>query len=414
MPILDDRGRLFGRVNLIDAAVATVGLALIPLAYASWLFLRTPTPVLQTATPSSWRAGPDTQVVLLTGQHFRPYLRAIVGRAQTTYLFDSPTRAELRISALPPGVYDLFLYDQTQEVARLPQALTVVNRTPPVVTSVTPGLLEFSREPQRVVVKGERLTNALKATIGSADVTFTSPSPDRGELMAQSLPPGTFDLVLSDELGEVVRVPNAIVVPKPAIQRVTPSVLEYSRDNQRVELKGQHFLPGIRLFVGWREIAPTFESPQSGEVQIPPLPPGSYDLAIFDASGGTEYSRYPKAITIRPAQTVELQLRVRFVMRPEVLTLVKQTYSEAAPPGAPRLLSYEVGDELVGTTKAELKEGRVVIVDGVVQVPAVRRPDGWQFEGRPLKAGASFSLKSYKYQIDGDILSVETAPARAR
>ena len=35
MPLIDDSGRLFGKINLIDAAVGVVTLLLIPLGYSA-------------------------------------------------------------------------------------------------------------------------------------------------------------------------------------------------------------------------------------------------------------------------------------------------------------------------------------------------------------------------------------------
>ena len=38
MPVLDERGRLFGKINLIDAVVVVLALGLIPLAYGAFCF----------------------------------------------------------------------------------------------------------------------------------------------------------------------------------------------------------------------------------------------------------------------------------------------------------------------------------------------------------------------------------------
>jgi hypothetical protein len=38
--VLDDRGRLFGRVNLVDALVVGFIVLLIPVAYGTWLLFR--------------------------------------------------------------------------------------------------------------------------------------------------------------------------------------------------------------------------------------------------------------------------------------------------------------------------------------------------------------------------------------
>ena len=44
MTVLDDRGRLFGRVNLVDALGLGFVILLIPIAYGTWLLFR-PKPV---------------------------------------------------------------------------------------------------------------------------------------------------------------------------------------------------------------------------------------------------------------------------------------------------------------------------------------------------------------------------------
>ena len=46
MAIVDDRGRLGGKVNLIDAVVAFLILILIPVAFGAYLLFRTPQPTL--------------------------------------------------------------------------------------------------------------------------------------------------------------------------------------------------------------------------------------------------------------------------------------------------------------------------------------------------------------------------------
>ena len=50
--MIDERGRLFGQVNLIDAVVAIVALGLIPLAYGAFLMFRMPLPKVTGATPA--------------------------------------------------------------------------------------------------------------------------------------------------------------------------------------------------------------------------------------------------------------------------------------------------------------------------------------------------------------------------
>ena len=46
MTLIDERGRIGGRFNLVDAAAAFVLLLLVPLALGAYLLFRTPTPTL--------------------------------------------------------------------------------------------------------------------------------------------------------------------------------------------------------------------------------------------------------------------------------------------------------------------------------------------------------------------------------
>ena len=56
MAIVDQQGRLFGRLNLLDAAFVLLLFALIPLGYASWIVFRTPPAVLTSVEPATLMA----------------------------------------------------------------------------------------------------------------------------------------------------------------------------------------------------------------------------------------------------------------------------------------------------------------------------------------------------------------------
>lgn len=133
MPIIDERGRVFGRLNVVDAALAGVLLILIPAAYGSYLLFRDPVPTLTSVQPASLPQGPDWQVEI-RGEHFRPYLRVTFNNSQgRTFLFVNPTTAVVPLPDLAPGKYDVILYDYMREVARMPGAFTV---EPPMTAQV--------------------------------------------------------------------------------------------------------------------------------------------------------------------------------------------------------------------------------------------------------------------------------------
>jgi len=124
MPIIDERGRVFGRLNLVDAAVGLLLLALLPAAYGSYLLFKAPPPRLTSVIPSSLRPGPGVQIEV-RGENFRPYMRVSFNDVQgRSFLFYNPVSAFVQLPDLPPGKYDVVLYDYMQEVSRLPGAFT--------------------------------------------------------------------------------------------------------------------------------------------------------------------------------------------------------------------------------------------------------------------------------------------------
>ena len=125
MPVIDDRGRLFGKLNLIDVITVAVVLGLIPLAYGAFLRFRVPIPIITSIEPTQVTQG-DSATLKLTGSGFRPFLVARFGVVESYgFLVQSPTIAEVKVPDIPAGNYDFVLYDQARELVRMPGAVTV-------------------------------------------------------------------------------------------------------------------------------------------------------------------------------------------------------------------------------------------------------------------------------------------------
>lgn len=134
MSVLDDRGRLFGRVNLVDAAVAMFFVALVPLGYATFLLFRPAAPRIDSVTRAEIARGEHriadgtllTAKVKVRGTGLNPMLRAMIGNTQAlAFVFETPNSADVLIGPIAPGTHDLILYDGVQEVARATGAVTI-------------------------------------------------------------------------------------------------------------------------------------------------------------------------------------------------------------------------------------------------------------------------------------------------
>jgi hypothetical protein len=115
MNVIDDRGRLFGRVNLFDAALAAFVVILIPLAYGTFLLFRAPAPritrVLITEKSGGWWRR-LTAKLKVRGGGLRPMLRASIGDSPSLgFVFEDPNSADVLVGEVPPGAHDLVLHD---------------------------------------------------------------------------------------------------------------------------------------------------------------------------------------------------------------------------------------------------------------------------------------------------------------
>lgn len=195
MAIVDHQGRLFGRLNLLDALVALLVLGLIPLSYGAYLLFRTPMPVLTSVVPAELTLGSKMRFSV-RGDNLKPYLRVSLDAHQgQTFLFKDTTEAEVGLAEIPPGVYDVILYDHAQERSRLPQALTI-----------HPSVLPDAK----VIVTG--MFGNLKAE-QAASLTVGMVIPSIGEVLAVGKPVPLVARVFSTPNHVEVPVPNALMVP---------------------------------------------------------------------------------------------------------------------------------------------------------------------------------------------------------
>ncbi len=268
MALVDERGRLFGRLNLFDALVLVLVFGMIPLAYAGYLIFRAPLPKLLAVDPPQIVDGPNLRVTI-RGAHLRPYMRVSFGSIQgQTFLFKDTTEALVDLTQVPPGVYDVVLYDFAQERGRLPKGLTIHPSPLPDATMTVVG------------------------TLGNVKLE------DAGKIVAGTKIP---------EVGEIVQVGK----PQPQVTRV------YARlATVEVPIANAHVLPVVVRVSCYVRAAQGAPECAGGSVALQPT------AMLFV---NTPIGRVPLQIDqVRGAQPlVPMSVSVRFSGAPEALAMVR-------------------------------------------------------------------------------------------
>ena len=134
MALVDERGRLFGKINLIDAALLIVLLGLLPVGYGAYLLFRPSAPQIESVTQvpltrEELRIADGATIAAklkVRGTGFNPLLRAFIGDVQAlAFVFENHNSADVLVGTIPPGPHDLILFDGVQEVARARGAVTI-------------------------------------------------------------------------------------------------------------------------------------------------------------------------------------------------------------------------------------------------------------------------------------------------
>jgi hypothetical protein len=134
MTLLDKDGRLFGRINLVDAGILLFIVILLPVGYATYLLFRPETPTITSVTRveignEERRVSGGTILTAklkVKGTGFNPLLRARIDEINAVGLvFENPNSVDVIVGVVPPGKHDLILYDGVQEVARAAGAVEV-------------------------------------------------------------------------------------------------------------------------------------------------------------------------------------------------------------------------------------------------------------------------------------------------
>jgi hypothetical protein len=372
MTVVDQEGRVLGRWNVLDVSIVLIAVLVVPLLYGGYLLFR-PVPATLTAIePARVSVGEDSDVTV-RGTNLRPYMRVSFNDRQgRTFMFSEPTTAKIGLpEELPAGIYDVILYDQAQERARLPRAFEVVALPRPRVAVDLIGT--FTAVPQHLVA---RITPELELEGLGQIRQVGKPAPSQTRIVTGP--------------AELQNIPAESAFNIPALIRASCNLTQRG---------------------GFATCVALNTSMSQDAVMTVPTPAGPVMFQIDQVRSALD----PNVIDVRvrfagPREVVE-RLRVgdQDLPRNNVFAsgaTIAQLSGVTPAPGAV-VISAPLRPQ--GEAPAVLA-GEMATINATLKVPVQSTPDGWSYNGQVLKAGRAMVFYGRDLEVNGAILGI-TVPA---
>lgn len=405
MTLIDERGRLFGRLNLIDAGLAVLAVAAVAGLFTAYRVFRLPRgPDITSVEPVTQPAVNGARV-RLHGRDFLPYQRVFVQRSgdtpgfvhelekpadeftlvnqtQAQWVVESPLLAEVRLpDGMGGGTYDLLFFNETRQLSVKHNAFTLTSVAPPPV-----------RPPTATV----RLEGTFTRLLAS-EVPLLAP----GTRLASDHPDESMEIVAADR-------PQPDVAYLTAGSRPVPAAVE-----------GRQQVPAtVRARCTVAESACRI-----GDVTL------VADSAVTVRLGEHRFRFVINEMASDIADAAgDADVTVRFALRPAEAAQMKTGDLDAAgaaaagrPRSAATLVSIAARSDVTRRTletangKARWTEEPAVRVDAVLRVPVTRLDGVWFYKGQALKSGGTIAFETLTYKARAWVLNVAVrAPANGR
>lgn len=353
MAIVDERGRLFGRWNLLDLTLLVLIFGLIPLGYAAYLLFREQPPRILAVTPNQVQQSSEFRITI-KGENLRPYMRVSAGTQQARdFYFKSTEEAEIPFATVPPGQYDIVLYDQAQERFRLPNALTITPSGLPATEIVAVGAF-----------------GNLDAA-GAAKLVAGTELPGVGDVLAVGTPVPDLTQVFSGSAMIGVPIPNALRLP--AVVR-------------------------FKCYVRTQQGSP-FCVVDDATIAPPAL------LMVSTPLGKTPF-QVERVRSPHPLEGVPVTVRVNGI--PSVLSRIKAGDIDRGPTANELAILARV--DSVGPVRVFGAGSAEVEVRIIAQLQRVDQR--WLYDSAVLRAGGTLALRTPNYEVTGIVTDLPPADAR--
>ena len=409
MALIDERGRVFGRVNLIDAGVGLLILLIGAGVFVGYRLLRLPVaPVVLKVDPEAQQGGGTNMRVSLRGENFLPFMKVFVQRSGNS------TKALKKLDATASGLDQFVLVNYTQGrfFAQSPRIAEVW--LPDKLGAGTYDLVFFN-ETQRVGVK-------------QAAFTLTEPPPPPppppSAPHANIRAYGAFiavDRATPPRLVPGTHLPTGVAEPWADILEIDPprpetTLIRTPTGNIPVEVNARVQLPAVlrvRCIV---------------EVLNCGVPGANITVGstLHIQVGDKTVNFYVQDMGPDPTEVVrEALVDVRFFAKPEIARLVKEhdaDVSKISPTARRRdpavIRSRSTAEEASATltqfdgAQSFQISGPVVAFTAKLAMVLMQTPTGWFYRDQPVKAGINLVFETPSYSVRGMILNVELMGAR--
>lgn len=225
MAVIDERGRLFGRVNLIDAGVGVLAVAVVVMIGIGYSVFKVPGATELTSVEPVSQPASESLRLYVRGKNFLPFLRvhfqrtgdsaravrrananpkapvdryAMVTSTEARFFVESPSTGEVWLpERVEPGTYDLVFFNESQQVGLKEAAFTITPPPPPPAPpapppAVTPppapalplatvrlygAFTRLSRADAAFMAVGTQFTSTVKGEVGEV-LTLGAAEPD--------------------------------------------------------------------------------------------------------------------------------------------------------------------------------------------------------------------------------------------
>ena len=351
--LVDRDGRVFGRVNLVDALAIVFLLGLVPVAYGSLLMFRPARPRIQSVEPTEVnkeeRRIANGLVIRLKlkvrGENLTPMLHAFIDETPAIgFTFESPASADVIVGDVPMGTHDLILYDGAQEVARVRGGVAILP-TPGATVRVIGTLIQLDEPTAKSLRAGQR---------------FEVSGHPAAEIV---------------QLGDVEPDRHRVAAPAGHIEApVTGSW-------QRWVALRMHCEP----------------DPDASVCRIGTTTLGDPSLSVLNVPGAKQPLRVLVNEVIPDAEAHPAVARIRVTGQRELADVIR--------PGDRDIRSGAL-DDRSASVSAVRRESSPDAFEIVLRLGLDRASTGWRYKANSMEPGSPFSLVTDRYSLSGSVVNV--------